>query len=70
MPIKATIKRWYPMRGFGFASCDNSAEPDFFVHICDASVKFLHIGDRIECEVETRERGPIGKQIKVLSFAS
>ncbi len=69
MTVTATIKQYFPLRGFGFAKCDDGA-PDFFVHVNDADKDFLHIGDRIECEVKAGERGPIGKNIPVTSFAS
>jgi cold shock CspA family protein len=69
MPARATIVGWFPMRGYGFARCDQGAGRDVFVHIRDANVKFLHVGDRIECEVETHERGPVGRQVKLVSYA-
>jgi cold shock protein len=68
MRVQATIVRWDPMKGYGFASCDNS-ERDFFVHISDVNVDFLHERDRIEFEPEMHERGPIARRVKVLEFA-
>jgi cold shock CspA family protein len=69
MPVQATIKQWFPMRGFGFGRCDDSAGPDVFVHINDANVKFLHVGDRIECDVQVQERGPKAVHVKLVSYA-
>ena len=71
MRVQATIVTFFAMRGFGFANCHDGAAPDIFVHVKDLqnNNKFLHVGDRIECEIEMLERGPIARQVKVLEFA-
>jgi cold shock CspA family protein len=70
MPVKATIAAWFPLRGYGFARPDQGqGTQDLFVHIKDSNVNFLHIGDRIECEIEAQSKGTRARQVKVLSFA-
>jgi cold shock CspA family protein len=69
MRVQAKIVTWFPLRGFGFANCHDGAAPDVFVHIHDVDKDFLHVGDRIEFEIEMQERGPIARQVRVLEFA-
>lgn len=70
MPIRATIVKWLPMNGYGFARVDSCAGPDVFVHINDViNTKFLHVGDRIECEFELqehRQKKPMARRVKLM----
>jgi len=69
MRVQATIVRYFPMCGFGFCRPDGSKLSNVFVHISDAGVLALHEGDRIECEIDSTERGLKAVRVKVLSFA-
>lgn len=63
--VEGRVKWFNEKKGYGFIEQDNG--PDVFVHyssIDQPGFKTLQEGQRVQFDVEPRERGPVAKNVK------
>lgn len=63
--VEGRVKWFNEKKGYGFIEQDNG--PDVFVHyssIEQPGFKTLQEGQRVQFEVEPRERGPVAKNVR------
>ena len=65
--MKGSVRWFNASKGFGFINPDDKRDP-VFVHfssiISDKAEKILKAGDRVEFDIEERERGPMATKVK------
>lgn len=62
---RGTVKKWNDEKGYGFIQRENGAK-DIFVHysaIQMAGRKRLFVGESVEFEVESTEKGPQAQNV-------
>lgn len=63
--VEGKVKWFNEKKGYGFIEQDNG--PDVFVHyssIDHPGFKTLQEGQRVQFDVEPRERGPVAKNVR------
>jgi len=64
---KGVVKRWLPVRGYGFIRPDGETK-DVYVHHSDLNnVTYLREGEKVEFEVTNAFNGPRAINVKSVS---
>jgi CspA family cold shock protein len=64
--LKGVIKKWFPLRGYGFIDTDGEKK-DIFIHSSDVSGVFdLNEGEKVEFDIEDGPKGIRAVNVKLI----
>ncbi len=64
--MRGTVKRWLTGRGYGFIEPDEGGEDIFLHHSELQGVDRDEAAQRVECDVQTTEKGPRAVRVKLI----